>query len=60
VSGLLALGLWMSVQAVAAVPLDKRTSCVYTCGTVCYWQSDINAALAKGYSLYQSGSTVGT
>ncbi|KAM5368092.1 hypothetical protein ACJZ2D_009696 [Fusarium nematophilum] len=43
-----------------ATPVEERASCVYTCGSTCYWQSDIDAALNKGYSLYQSGSTLGS
>ncbi|OAP59298.1 hypothetical protein AYL99_06596 [Fonsecaea erecta] len=38
----------------------KRQSCVETCGDVCYWQSDIDAAVSKGYSLYQDGQTEGS
>lgn len=41
-------------------PIEARETCVYTCGTVCYWQSDIDAAVKKGYSLHQSGSTLGS
>lgn len=40
--------------------LTSRASCVETCGSTCYWQSDIDAALNKGYSLYQSGQTEGS
>ncbi|RFU75135.1 extracellular guanyl-specific ribonuclease [Trichoderma arundinaceum] len=48
-----AAGLVVSASAAA---IDKRANtCVFTCGSVCYWQSDIDAALAKGYSLYSSG-----
>ncbi|KAJ9130530.1 hypothetical protein NKR23_g12151 [Pleurostoma richardsiae] len=55
----LALGLLCAVGVSgAAISLEERATCVYTCGSVCYWQSDIDDALAKGYSLYQSGSTL--
>ncbi|KAI0018538.1 ribonuclease-domain-containing protein [Xylariomycetidae sp. FL0641] len=37
----------------------KRDSCVYYCGSVCYWQEDIDEAVAQGYSLQQAGDTVG-
>ncbi|KAF2103648.1 ribonuclease Ms [Rhizodiscina lignyota] len=37
-----------------------RQSCVEYCGNTCYWQSDIDAALNKGYSLYQEGETEGS
>ncbi|KOS19313.1 Guanyl-specific ribonuclease N1 [Escovopsis weberi] len=43
--------------SVAAVPADKRAACVYTCGSVCYWQSDIDAARAQGFGLLSSGRT---
>ncbi|KAL7892809.1 Ribonuclease/ribotoxin [Trichoderma sp. TUCIM 5745] len=47
------VGLAVSVSAAA---IEKRANtCVYTCGSTCYWQSDIDAALNKGYSLYSSG-----
>ncbi|KAK4949823.1 hypothetical protein LTR10_011665 [Elasticomyces elasticus] len=39
--------------------LAKRQSCVDTCGSTCYWQSDIDAALQQGFSFYQQGTTVG-
>ncbi|KAK5397746.1 hypothetical protein LTR07_004899 [Exophiala xenobiotica] len=39
--------------------LAARQSCVDTCGSACYWQSDIDAAVQKGYSLHESGDTVG-
>ncbi|PTB70304.1 ribonuclease-domain-containing protein [Trichoderma citrinoviride] len=44
-----------SAAAIDSTLVDKRAACVYTCGSVCYWQSDIDAALSKGYSLYKSG-----
>lgn len=47
----------LSVAGVAARAVEQRATCVYTCGSVCYWQSDIDDALAKGYSLYKSGDT---
>jgi hypothetical protein len=51
------VGLAVSVSAAA---IEKRAnSCVYTCGSTCYWQSDIDAALNKGYSLYSSGKEEG-
>jgi hypothetical protein len=34
-------------------PLQKRSSCFETCGTVCYSQKTINAAVAAGYKLYK-------
>ncbi|QKX64082.1 uncharacterized protein TRUGW13939_11255 [Talaromyces rugulosus] len=42
-----------SVQATAII--KARASCVETCGSVCYWQTDIDDALNKGYSEYKSG-----
>ncbi|PYH30032.1 extracellular guanyl-specific ribonuclease RntA [Aspergillus neoniger CBS 115656] len=38
--------------------LESRESCEYTCGSTCYWSSDVSAAKAKGYSLYESGDTI--
>ncbi|UKZ74342.1 hypothetical protein TrVFT333_002007 [Trichoderma virens FT-333] len=46
-----------SAAAIDSTLVDKRAACVYTCGSVCYWQSDIDDALSAGYSLYKSGST---
>jgi hypothetical protein len=58
---LLALVSAVSITVSArAIDLEKKATCVYHCGSVCYWQSDIDAALAKGYSLYKSGSTLGS
>ena len=37
--------------------LAVRQTCVDTCGSVCYWASDVTAALNKGYSLYEGGET---
>jgi len=54
------VALLAATASAAALPAEvKRASCVYTCGSVCYWQEDIDAALAKGYSLYKSGDDVG-
>ncbi|KAL1859143.1 hypothetical protein Plec18170_002258 [Paecilomyces lecythidis] len=49
------------VPSVLALPssLESRDSCVDTCGSTCYWASDISAAQDKGYQLYQSGQTLG-
>lgn len=40
--------------------IEARATCVYTCGTVCYWQEDIDEALAQGYADFKSGSAPGT
>lgn len=40
-------------------PLQKRKSCFETCGTVCYSQATINAAVAAGYKLYKEGKQNG-
>ncbi|KAI1768749.1 hypothetical protein GGR53DRAFT_476935 [Hypoxylon sp. FL1150] len=50
----------VSVSALAVEKIAPRAACVATCGSVCYWQSDIDAAVQKGYSLYQSGQTLGS
>lgn len=34
-----------------------RETCVDTCGTVCYWASDVSAAVSQGYSLFKAGKT---
>lgn len=48
----------------AAEPRDvavvERATCVYTCGSVCYWQEDIDEALAQGYKYLKAGSAPGT
>lgn len=51
--------LFASALAVPSTVV-ARASCVEYCGSVCYWQSDIDAALNKGYSLYKEGETVGS
>ncbi|XXH04817.1 hypothetical protein Hte_011239 [Hypoxylon texense] len=50
----------VSVSALVVEKVVPREDCVATCGSVCYWQSDIDAAVKKGYSLYQSGQTLGS
>ncbi|KAL7784554.1 Ribonuclease/ribotoxin [Trichoderma ceciliae] len=45
----------LAASASAAAIEQRANTCVYTCGSVCYWQSDIDAALAKGYGLFKSG-----
>lgn len=55
VSAILGLG----AIAVAA-PLAQKSSCVYTCGSVCYWQNDIDAALNQGYQDLQDDNSPGT
>ncbi|KAI0473565.1 Ribonuclease/ribotoxin [Xylariaceae sp. FL0804] len=49
----------IGVHAREAAANAKRDDCVYYCGDVCYWQSDIDDALDKGYSLYEAGKTEG-
>ncbi|NRK12214.1 hypothetical protein F3B08_24285, partial [Salmonella enterica subsp. enterica serovar Typhi] len=39
-------------------PLLRR-QCAETCGSTCYSQDDINAAVQQGYSDYEDGTTVG-
>lgn len=38
----------------------KRASCVDTCGSTCYWQSDINEAVTQGCNYLKKGQTVGS
>lgn len=40
--------------------LQDRETCVYTCGSTCYWQSDVDEAVAQGYSDYKNGVEVGS
>ncbi|KAL9075897.1 MAG: hypothetical protein Q9161_001291 [Pseudevernia consocians] len=40
-------------------PLLRR-QCAETCGSTCYSQDDINAAVQQGYSYYEDGTTVGS
>ncbi|KAH8703970.1 Ribonuclease/ribotoxin [Talaromyces proteolyticus] len=47
-----------STQATAIFRV-RQSSCTETCGSTCYQQSDIDAALNEGYSDYQSGSEAG-
>ncbi|KAI1486129.1 guanyl-specific ribonuclease T1 [Biscogniauxia mediterranea] len=49
-----------AVSGSASPDYNKRQSCVATCGTVCYWQEDIDEAVAAGYKLHQEGQTVGS
>ncbi|KAJ5691872.1 ribonuclease-domain-containing protein [Penicillium macrosclerotiorum] len=44
-------------SAALAIPAEKRASCAYTCGTVCYTSSAVSAAQAAGYELYEEGKT---
>ncbi|KAH6626682.1 guanyl-specific ribonuclease [Chaetomium sp. MPI-SDFR-AT-0129] len=59
------LATLFAAVAVSAAPAHVKkaahvaaAACVYTCGSVCYWQEDIDAALAKGSQLQQSGSAI--
>ncbi len=38
----------------------RQSSCAETCGTVCYYQTTIDNAVAEGYQLYQDGETDGS
>ena len=42
------------------IALAPRQSCAETCGTVCYYQTTIDNAVAEGYQLYQEGQTEGS
>ncbi|KAF2657767.1 ribonuclease-domain-containing protein, partial [Lophiostoma macrostomum CBS 122681] len=46
--------------SVSASPIHQRASCVYTCGSVCYWQEDIDEAVAAGYKQLKAGTTLGS
>ncbi|TVY54749.1 Guanyl-specific ribonuclease T1 [Lachnellula cervina] len=45
---------------ITASPLDNRATCAYTCGSVCYYQSDVDAAVTQGYNYYEEGEQVGS
>lgn len=66
----LLLAALVSTAAALTVPAVKpaleatavvlpRAACVYYCGSVCYWQEDIDEALAQGYKDLKSGSAPG-
>ncbi|KAH0838937.1 hypothetical protein AYO21_05983 [Fonsecaea monophora] len=44
----------------AAPTKRQQQSCAETCGGVCYFQTTIDAAVAKGFSLHQAGQTEGS
>ncbi|KAI9929337.1 hypothetical protein ASPWEDRAFT_156713 [Aspergillus wentii DTO 134E9] len=54
---ILALVPIVATSIASTIPI-KRESCQYTCGSTCYWSSDISDAQKKGYSLYKSGDTL--
>ena len=47
------------VVPVLTNPLTLR-QCAETCGSTCYSQDDINAAVQQGYGYYDDGTTVGS
>ncbi|KAK2614651.1 hypothetical protein N8I77_001458 [Diaporthe amygdali] len=49
----------LAAEPVAVAGVEARDTCVYTCGSVCYWQVDIDEALAEGYKDYKAGSAPG-
>lgn len=55
------VALLSAVPSISAtvVELETRGTCVYYCGSTCYWQSDIDAALNQGYTYFEEGETVG-
>ncbi|KAK4222496.1 Ribonuclease/ribotoxin [Podospora fimiseda] len=56
--------LLLAVVSVSAAPVPAEESeiearaCAYTCGTICYPQTQITSALNKGYTLYKAGSNI--
>ncbi|KAI1107183.1 ribonuclease-domain-containing protein [Jackrogersella minutella] len=50
----------VSTLAVDKVVVRQDQTCVATCGSVCYWQDDIDAAVKQGYGYHQKGQTVGS
>ncbi|PYH83160.1 RNase Ms,minor [Aspergillus uvarum CBS 121591] len=51
------LPLLLTTSVVLAAP-KAAESCAYTCGSTCYWASDVSAAQAQGWSLHESGDTI--
>ncbi|KAI0816393.1 guanine specific ribonuclease N1 [Xylaria sp. FL0064] len=49
-----------AVSAVSGAVIEKKETCVKTCGSVCYYQSDIDEAVSQGYGYFQDGETVGS
>lgn len=45
--------------SITSALFGKRQSCAETCGSTCYYQSDLDAAVSEGYQLYQSGGENG-
>lgn len=56
---LITLVLAASASALAIPAPLARETCAYQCSDVCYFQRTIDAAVAKGYNLYNAGSAVG-
>jgi hypothetical protein len=52
--------LALCIASVSASPIHQRATCVYTCGSVCYWQEDIDEARAAGYKQLKAGTTLGS
>ncbi|KAI0835609.1 ribonuclease-domain-containing protein [Hypoxylon sp. FL0890] len=50
----------VSALVIEQVAPRQDQTCVATCGSVCYWQEDIDAAVKQGYGYYQEGQTVGS
>ncbi|KAK4464724.1 Ribonuclease/ribotoxin [Cladorrhinum samala] len=54
----------LAAVAVSAAPVPAEDAqvepraCAFTCGSVCYQQTQITAALNKGYTLYKAGSNI--
>lgn len=57
--GVVASAASLPAVEVRATEVEARASCVYYCGSVCYWQEDIDEALKQGYADYKSGSAPG-
>ncbi|MCJ1456085.1 hypothetical protein MMC28_006443 [Mycoblastus sanguinarius] len=53
------LTLALAVPALTT-PLLSTRQCAETCGSTCYYQSDIDAAVSQGYNYYSEGKTVGS
>ncbi|KAI0527871.1 guanine specific ribonuclease N1 [Xylaria bambusicola] len=49
-----------AVSVVSGAAIEKKQSCAKTCGSVCYSQGDLDAAVSQGYEYYSDDTTVGS
>ncbi|KAI1367737.1 guanine specific ribonuclease N1 [Xylaria arbuscula] len=49
-----------AVSIVSGAAIEKKQSCAATCGSACYSQSALDAAVDQGYGYYSDDTTVGS